>query len=220
MKVFIVGLTGETGSRAARLLQARGDEVSGLYRKVEQGVALAAAGIAGEQGDITTISTTDLAAAITDSDVLLFAAGAGGGDDESLTDKVDGEGVSKLIAAAKLADVRRFILVSVFPEAWRDRDKDHSFEHYMVVKKRADVTLSQTDLDWVILRPAALTNYAGAGTVSLGLVGIHTEVRRDDVAATLVELVHSPVLRRRILELSEGSTPIAKAVADQIELTD
>ena len=217
MKVFIVGVTGETGSRAARLLQARGDQVSGLYRKPEQGAALAASGIGAKQGDITTISDEDLAAAIKGSDVLLFAAGAGGGDDESLTDKVDGDGVSKLIAAAKLAGVRRLILVSVFPEAWRERHMDHSFEHYMVVKKRADVELSQADLDWIILRPAALTNDAGTGTVSLGVVGIHTEVRRDDVAATLVELVHSPALHHRILELSEGTTPIAEAVASQIE---
>ena len=161
------------------------------------------------------ISNEDLAAIIEGSQVLLFTAGAGGGDDETLTDKVDGHGVSKLIAAAHLAGIRRLILVSVFPEAWRERHMDESFEHYMSVKKRADVELSRTNLDWVILRPAALTNDAGVGTVSLGVAGLHTEVRRDDVAATLVELAHTPSLRRRILELSEGPISIAEAVAGQ-----
>lgn len=143
--------------------------------------------------------------------------GAGGGDDETLTDKVDGDGVSRLIAAAKLAGVRRLILVSVFPEAWRERHMDESFEHYIAVKKRADVELSRTDLDWVILRPAALINDAGVGTVSLSAAGFHTQVNRDDVAATIAELAHMPGVSRRILELSEGTTQIAQAVAAQIE---
>ena len=220
MKVFIVGVTGETGSRAACLFQARGDHVSGLYRNTKQGTALAASGIVGTQGDITSIKEEELTAAIAGSDVLLFAAGAGGGDDEKQTDRVDGDGVSKLIVAAKRSGIRRFLLVSVFPEAWRERHMNQSFEHYMSVKKRADMVLSRTDLDWIILRPAALLNEAGVGTVSLDMAGLHTEVSRDDVAATLVELAHAPTLRRRILELSKGQIPIAKAVAAQIELSN
>jgi hypothetical protein len=74
---------------------------------------------------------------------------------------------------------------------------------------------SQTGLDWVILRPSALKNDPGVGTVSLGLAQFHTEVRRDDVAATLAALAHTPDVRRKILELTEGPTPIAEAVADQ-----
>ena len=63
-----------------------------------------------------------------------------------------------------------------------------------------------------ILRPSALKNEPGTGTINLGVAQIHTEVRRDDVAATLAELIHTPAVSRKILELTEGSTPISKAV--------
>ena len=55
------------------------------------------------------------------------------------------------------------------------------------------------------------------GKISLGPAQLHTEVSRDDVAATIAELIHAPAIRRMILELTGGTTPIARAVAMQIE---
>ena len=217
MKVLMIGVTGGTGLRTAKLLKSRGDDVSGLHRSPAQGPMLAASRIRGVLGDITTITDVELADAASGHDVLLFSAGASGEGDDSLTDRVDGAGVSKSIAAARQARIKRLILVSVFPEAWRERHMDEGFEHYIVVKKRADVELSRSDLDWVILRPAALTDDPGTGSVSLGPAGTHTKVTRDDVAETLAELVHTPTVRRRILEFSEGDTPIHEAVSAQVE---
>jgi uncharacterized protein YbjT (DUF2867 family) len=84
-----------------------------------------------------------------------------------------------------------------------------------LVKKQAEVALTQTDLDWVILRPSTLTDEPGVGTVSLGPAQLHTEVRRDDVASTIAELLHAPAIRRTILELTGGTTPIERAVVMQ-----
>jgi uncharacterized protein YbjT (DUF2867 family) len=128
---------------------------------------------------------------------------------------VDGEGVSKSISAAILGGIKRFLLVSVFPEAWRERQTDDDFEHYIAVKKRADVALSQSDLDWIILRPSMLKDDPGTGLVDLGVAEVHTEISRDDVAAVLTQLIHTPGVRRKILEVREGSTPIIQAVAAQ-----
>ena len=215
MKVFILGVAGETGLRLARLLKARGDEVGGLYRRPEQNDVLSAIGVAGTIGDIATLDDRRLADMIVGCDAIVFTAGAGVSDDEAMTEAVDGDGVTKSIAAAALAGVRRFFLVSVFPEAGRGGRVDEGFEHYVAVKKRTDVELAQTDLDWVILRPSALKNEAGVGTVNLGPAQFHTEVRRDDVAATIAELIHALGVRRQILELTEGRTPVAQAVAAQ-----
>jgi uncharacterized protein YbjT (DUF2867 family) len=129
-----------------------------------------------------------------------------------MIDAVDGDGVSKAIAAARLAGISRMLLVSVFPEAWRERDMPKSFEHYMMVKKRADIELVHSGLDWVILRPSSLTDEPGSGRVSLSMAEPHTEISRDDVAATIASLLHSPGVRRRILEVTAGETPIASAV--------
>jgi uncharacterized protein YbjT (DUF2867 family) len=87
-----------------------------------------------------------------------------------------------------------------------------SFEHYMIVKKRADGELVHSKLDWVILRPSALTDDPGTGNVSLSPTEIHTEISRDDVAAKVATLLHSPGVGGRILEVTAGSTIIASAV--------
>ncbi|WP_280413729.1 NAD(P)-binding oxidoreductase [Nocardia carnea] len=132
------------------------------------------------------------------------------------TTAIDGKGLTTAIEAARLAGTRRLVLVSVFPEAWRGREVSDTFEHYIAVKKKADADLAATDLDWVILRPAALTDKPGTGRISLASALIHTQITRDDVAATLAALVHAPQIRHKILELTEGSTPIADAVRQHI----
>jgi len=56
------------------------------------------------------------------------------------------------------------------------------------VKKLIGVTVSASDLDWLTLRPSMLVDRARTGRVSLGAAQPH-EVSRDDVAATLAELL-------------------------------
>ena len=159
------------------------------------------------------MSVAELGQAMRGNDAIVFTAGAGGRDGPEATDRVDGEGPGKLAAAAELAGIRRFVLVSVFPEAWRERRMNEDFEHYMVAKKHAETQLVLTALDWVILRPSALRNEPGVGTVDLGLAKVHEEIRRDDVAATIAELLRQPTVNRVILEVTGGTTPIENAVA-------
>lgn len=211
MKIFIIGITGGVGKLVGQKLRERGDEVSGLIRRPEQEAELAEFGAEGKLGDLTTISPEQLAGLMGPTDSIVFTAGAGGGNMQTTT-AIDGDGVVKAIEAAGLAKVSRFILVSVFPEAWRERDEGEGFEYYIRVKKHADVALSRSDLDWVILRPAALTDEDGRGTVVLGPAEIHDEVARADVAETLVEILHEARITQQILELNAGDTPIREAV--------
>jgi nucleoside-diphosphate-sugar epimerase len=213
MKVFIVGATGGVGRRAAEHLLAKGHQVTATVRRTEQGKELTSAGICTTTLDVAKDSIAYFADTMRGNDVVLFTAGAGGRDTNDATTMVDGNGPGKLAAAMKIAGVKRFYLVSVFPEAWRERRMDDEFEHYMVEKKRAETQIVLTDLDWVILRPSALTDEAGIGSIDLGLAKVHEEVRRDDVAGTLIELMENPRIARVILEVTGGSTPIQAAVA-------
>lgn len=212
MRVFIIGIAGGVGRRVAEQLAGAGDQPGGLVRRPEQAEALASAGIRTAPGDLVALSVDELAALLRGYDAIVFSAGAGGKENDEATTRVDGDGPGKLAAAAKRAGVRRFLLVSVFPEAWRERRMDASFEHYMVQKKKAETQLVRTDLDWLIVRPSALTDAPGAGRVDLGLAKVHTEIARDGVAATIVELLRTPGLNRLILELTGGGVPVREAV--------
>jgi uncharacterized protein YbjT (DUF2867 family) len=165
MRVFIVGITGGVGRRVAEHLRANGHQVTGIVRRSEQAQDLEGQGITPIIADVVADSVETLADGMQGSDVVLSTAGAGGRDGPEATTAVDGDGPAKVAAAAKIAEVSRFYLVSVFPEAWRERRMDDEFEHYKVEKKRAETQLVLTDLDWVILRPSALTNEPGVGTV-------------------------------------------------------
>lgn len=213
MKVFIIGITGGVGRRLAQQLVAQGNQVGGLVRSSSKGETLARQGVSGTPGDLVAMSVEELADTVRGFDAIVFTAGAGGKDGPDATDQVDGDGPAKLADAASLAGIRRFVLVSVFPEAWRERRMDADLEHYMVAKKRAETQLVLTDLDWVVLRPSALTNEPGTGQVDLGFAKVHEEIRRDDVAATVVEVLQQPDVNRIILEAIGGSTPIEEAVS-------
>lgn len=217
MKVFIIGIGGGVGRRVAERLADAGDEPTGLVRRPEQAEDLASGGIQTVSGDLVAMSIDELAEAMRGCDAVVFSAGAGGRDTDAATTHVDGDGPAKVAAAAKLADISRFILVSVFPEAWRERRMDASFEHYMVEKKKAETQLVLTDLDWMILRPSALTNQPGTGRVDLGVAKVHVQITRDDVAATVVALLRTPALKRRILEVTGGGVPVGDAIAAVVD---
>jgi nucleoside-diphosphate-sugar epimerase len=136
MNIFIVGITGRTGKRIAELLIKQGHTVAGLYRREGEGSKLLEMGVQGVAGDIATITERELAEAIAGSEVVVFAAGAGEQDAESMIDEVDYGGVKKAIAALHLVGQSRLLLVSVFPEASCEECLGEPFEHYMSAKKR------------------------------------------------------------------------------------
>ena len=211
MNVFIIGITGNIGGLLAQKLVSKGDTVHGLVRRYEQQEELAARGINTAVGDLATMSVDTLAAAFGNADAIVFSAGSNGGKME-FTKSIDGEGVTKAIEAAERAQINRFALVSVLPESWRERNLGDEVEYYFTVKKKADIVLSRSDLDWLILRPSLLVDNPGTGVVSLGPAEFHDQIAYADVAETLAELLHEPRISRQILELNTGSTPIRDAI--------
>ena len=211
MKVFILGISGAIGALLADKLTAGGTEVHGLVRKPAQQVDLAARGAETTLGELSTMSAAELARAASGSDAIVYTAGSNGGARE-VTKAIDGDGVTKALEAARLAGVSRFVLVSVLPESWRERDNPDEVEYYFAVKKQADIAVTRSDLDWVILRPSLLVDDPALGTISLGPAEAHGEIARADVAQTLTELLLEPRIRRQILELNTGTTPIREAV--------
>ncbi|MDW5597187.1 NAD(P)H-binding protein [Conexibacter stalactiti] len=215
MDVFIIGITGKVGGLLARTLLAKGDTVRGLVRRDEQRAELAEQGIDAVVGDLASMTVEALATALGNADAVVFSAGSNGGSREA-TKAIDEDGVAKAIAATRHAGVARLALVSVLPESWRERDLGDEVEYYFAAKKKADIALSRSDLDWLILRPSLLVDDPGSGTISLGPAEFHDQVARADVAETLAEVLHEPRISRQILELNTGPTPIRDAVSTNV----
>lgn len=211
-QVFIVGGAGKIGRRLSRQLSSHGHQALALYRNPEQAEQLKSLGATPVPGSLLELDVDALAALMAGSDVVVFSAGAGGKGGPQMTNAIDGQGLELAVAAARKAGIQRFLLVSAFPEASRGKVVSETFENYMAVKKRADVHLAESDLDWVILRPGTLLDTMGTGKVRTGLAIPYGEVSRDDVAATLLEIIMRPTVSRVIVELTQGNTPISESV--------
>lgn len=212
MKVFLIGASGGVGRRLATALVARGDDATGMHRIPDQRDAVARAGAAPVAGDLIEDSIDELAAKIGGHDAVVFSAGAHGtGRDQ--TTLIDGQGLEKAAAAAAKAGASRFVLVSAFADSERAAGLGDDFEHYIKVKRGAEIYLTRTDLDWIIVRPGHLLDEPGDGFVTAGLTLRESPIRRDNLAQFIVESLHSQELSRTIVELTDGQTPIAEAVS-------
>lgn len=211
MRVFVIGVTGAVGGLLARRLGERGVDVRGLVRRESQRASLRRQGVRAEVGELAELRPEELARLIGDADAVVFTAGSNGGSPE-VSRAIDLEGLATTVDAVRRAGRARLFVVSVMPEAARGSGLDADEEYYFAVKKRADVLVSATDLDWVILRPSMLVDEPGTGTVTLAAAAEHRQVPREDVADTLAELVLEPRISRQVLELDQGTVPIADAV--------
>lgn len=199
--------------RLEKLLAERGDSPVGIIRDPEQAEGLRAVGADPAVCDLESAAVDEVARHLNGADSVVFAAGAGPGSGAARKDTVD-RGAAVLFAdAAERAGVRRYLMISAMGA---DREPppgtDPVFAAYLRAKGTADAYLaSRTGLDWTILRPGRLTDDRGTGLVRLGLRTGRGAVPRDDVAAVLLALLHTPA-SGMTLELVTGDTPVDEAV--------
>jgi len=211
MRVAIAGGHGQIALRLAKVLAQRADDVVAMIRNPNHAEDVRQAGAEPVVVDLERASEDDVARAISGSDAVVFAAGAGPGSGPQRKETMDYGGAVKLIAAAKQAGVGRYVIVSSMgadPEA----PGEDTFSVYLRAKGRADDAVRASGLDATVVRPGGLTNSAGTGRVNLGESVPRGQVTRDDVAAVLAAVLDSPNTIGRTVDLIGGDTPVADAV--------
>jgi uncharacterized protein YbjT (DUF2867 family) len=211
MRVAIAGGHGQIALRLAELLSRRGDQVVALIRNPEHADDVRQAGAEPAVVDLEHASEADVAQAIAGADAVVFAAGAGPGSGPARKETMDFGGAVKLVAAAKQAGVRRYVIVSSMG-ADPNAPGEDTFSVYLRAKGRADDVVRASGLDATVVRPGGLTNEAGTGQVNLRENLPRGQVPRDDVAAVVAAVLTSPNTIGRTVDLISGDTPIAEAV--------
>lgn len=213
MRVVIAGGHGKIALRLARLLTLRGDDVVGIIRNPSHAADLADHGAAATVLDLEHTDRETLAADLDGADAVVFAAGAGAGSGAARKDTVDRAAAVLLADAARIAGVRRYLLISSMGAGSEPPpDTDDVFAAYLRAKTASEEAVRDSGLDWTILRPGRLTDAEGLDTVRLGPSVPRGSVPRDDVAAVLVALLDEPGTIGATLELVTGDTPISEAV--------
>jgi uncharacterized protein YbjT (DUF2867 family) len=210
MKAAIAGGHGKIALRLARLLAGRGDEIRSLIRNPDHSVDVSGTGAEPVVCDLETATDEDVAEAIDRVDAVVFAAGAGPGSGAQRKETMDYGGAVRLIAAARIAGVDRYAIVSsrgADPNA-----EGEGFAVYLRAKGRADAALQESGLAYTIVRPVSLTDDAGTGQVEVGDSVAGQTVSRDDVAALFVAVLDAESTIGKTFEVAAGDVPIGEAI--------
>ncbi|WP_433718841.1 NAD(P)H-binding protein [Microbacterium laevaniformans] len=211
-RILIIGGHGKVALQAEPLLVRAGHDVRAVIRNADHADDVAAAGAHPEVADVAGLDIAQLTDLVRDSDVVIWSAGAGGGD-AARTYAVDRDAAIRTIDAAVAAGVDRFIMVSYFGAgADHGVDPDNGFFAYAEAKAAADDHLRASGVDFTILAPSSLTDDAATGLIETDAES-GTSVSRADVAAVLAAAVDEPATRGRTVSFNTGSTPIAAALA-------
>jgi nucleoside-diphosphate-sugar epimerase len=158
MRILVTGATGKVGSRLARRLARRGDQVRALVREEARAGGLREAGIELALGDLLEVGS--LAAAVRGVDAVVHCAAFFRGATPEEARAVNDLGTQHLANAARDASVKRFVFTSTGlvygPKAGLACDEDDAcapLHGYPVSKLAAErFLLSMERLDVRVLR--------------------------------------------------------------------
>lgn len=209
--IIVIGGHGKIALQLARILTARGDQVSSVFRNPDHAGEVAATGATPITADIEQLDTAALADLLSGNDAVVFSAGAGGGN-PARTYAVDRDAAIRVIDAAGQAGVKRFVMVSYFGAGpGHGVSPQNSFFPYAEAKAAADAHLRASDLDWTALGPGRLTLDPGTGHIAVGKA--KGEVSREDVAAVAAAALADDATIGRTIDFNNGDVPIAVALA-------
>src|SRR4051795_5610909 len=129
LEVAVVGGHGKIALRLLRLVSERGDRARGLIRNPDHAAEVEATGATAVGADIENLDADGIARSIAGVDAVVFAAGAGPGSGPARKRTVDYDGAVKLIEAARMNGIRRYVMVSAIgaghPERWSEEARPY-----------------------------------------------------------------------------------------------
>jgi len=211
MKIVIFGAAGSTGRVLVEQALEKGYEVTGFDRQTQALMTIQNPKLSIVQGDI--FNADQVEAAIAGQDAVLCVLGVRPG----VTIPVCSKGTENIIAAMQKVGVKRFICQSAFVVAALDGERREvswilplSLKLFPKVKSMfADKVIQeqevrQSDLDWIIIRPATLTDGPKTGNYKAGVplsIGLNAKISRADVADFLLKQVVDDTYLHRVPRL-------------------
>lgn len=209
--VLVIGAHGKIALIAQELLVAEGHTVTGVVRNPDHTGDVRATGAEPVVADVETMDTAQLTELVSGADVVVWSAGAGGGN-PARTFAVDRDAAIRTTDAVAAAGVPHLVMVSYFG-AGPDHGvaPDHFFFPYADAKSAADAYIEQAPVRWTILRPSTLTLEPAGGIATSDTV--EKEVSRATVAHVIAEVVASPETAvGRIIRFNDGDEDVRAVV--------
>jgi uncharacterized protein YbjT (DUF2867 family) len=211
-RILIFGGHGKVALLLEPLLVAQGHTVTAVIRNADHEAEVAATGAQPLVADVEALDLDQLANIVAGNDVVVWSAGAGGGN-PARTYAVDRDAAIRSMDAAAAADVLRYVMVSwVGSRADHGIAPDDSFFPYADAKWAADAHLAASALDWTILAPGTLTLDPPTGRIALD-PDDGGAVARADVAAVIAATIADDTTIGRTIRFGGGDEVIGHAIA-------
>jgi putative NADH-flavin reductase len=190
VKVLIIGATGATGRVLMREALEQGHEVTALARNPS---ALAPEDHRPRVLQGNALDASEVEAAVADQDAVLSALGTRSTRPTTLFS----QSTHNLISAMNKHGVRRLVCITGIGAGESKGHVGFLYDRIMLPfvvkniyedKNRQEEAIKQSDLDWVIVRPARLTDEPAKGEYRVYLGGSYTAktISRADVAAFML----------------------------------
>lgn len=212
--VTIIGGHGKVALLAEPKLVEAGHTVRALIRSKDQVADIESTGAQAVVFDIENASTTQIEDLLKDTktDVLVWSAGAGGGN-RSRTFAVDQDAAIRSIEAATHVGLKRYIMVSYLGAGTGHVvAEDNGFYAYETAKAVADAYLRDSDLDYTILGPGTLTLEPSKG-IEVNLAPDDSQTSRELVADVIVATVADDSTIGKAIPFSDGNAPVTSSLA-------
>jgi len=197
MKFLLIGATGRTGEAIVEQGLAQGHDITALVRDTSK-VSSSDRHLHWVEGDI--LNAQDVDSAMAGQDAVICSLGTG------VTFKhvtLFSDGTQHLLEAMRKHAVRRIVCITGIGAGdsrghggfFYDRIVEPTVLHTIYEDKdRQEALLRDSDTDWIIVRPALLTNDEATGQyrVLLDLTGVTVgKIARADVAAFVLQQIAS-----------------------------
>ncbi len=149
--VALTGATGFIGNRVARRLVANGCKLQALTRTTSDRSRLSEFNIHWVEGTLEDVDS--LRRLVRGADAVVHCAGAVRGATQAHFDRLNVDGVARLVrAAVEQHPLPRFLLISSLAA------REPGLSHYAGSKRRAETVLADQagNMSWVVLRPPAV----------------------------------------------------------------
>jgi len=188
--IYVAGATRGTGLETVRVLRAANRPVVALVRPGSDAAELESVGAGIVRGDV--LDAASLAGSMDGAGAIINSVGGKRGEP-----RPDLDGVKNLVAAAREAGVRRFILVSaagIGDSYAAIPERAHQFlGPVLEIKAQGEDYLRDSGLDYTIIRPGAMDSEPASGN---GMLTddplVSGTIHRADLARLVVDCLDDP----------------------------
>ena len=206
MKVLVIGAGGGVGGEAVKQAVARGHEVTALVHHAADDLAAGVRIVEGDARDPAKVRE-----AVVGQDAVLDAVG---GSTPWRRTGLEADAARAIVAVMQTEGVRRLVVVSALGVGDSKNNAPFFYEHVLMptflrgtVKDKAEMEeeLRTADLDWIVVRPAALTDDEGTGEVKVYASDDEEtphKIARADVATFMLDQLGSDTHLRQMVSIA------------------